>query len=281
MRPRGEREQRDEHAESNATPRLLPSASRRQQVADLLREDIITGQLKPGEQLKQDALCREFDLSPAPIREALRQLESEGLVQHQPNRGVFVADITEDDLLGLLLPVRLTIEQHAVLRTIERMSSEDLLRLEQTVQAMRLCAERGDLARVNELDVRFHDLTIEFSGSYQALQLWRSVQARIRAQIYRLAVRHEHIEDIVAEHEQLLDAIRGGHRDQLAALLEDHVIISARTLLDIRDAEPSARVVTPSTERRQPARSAASRGKRGQPVQKRGTAGKSRPPAKI
>ena len=248
-------------------------------MADLLREDIITGQLKPGEQLKQDGLCREFDLSPAPIREALRQLESEGLVQHQPNRGVFVADITEDDLLGLLLPVRLTIEQHAVLRAVERMSSRDLLRLEQTVQAMRSCAERGDLARVNELDVRFHELTIEFSGSSQALQLWRSVQPRIRAQIYRLAVRHEHIEDIVAEHEQLLGAIRGGDRRQLAALLEDHVIISAQTLLDIRDAEPSARAVTPGIGRRQPGRSSANKGKRGQPVQRRGTTGKSRPRA--
>jgi DNA-binding GntR family transcriptional regulator len=278
MRSRGEAEPSEERS-GTISSRLLPPVSRSQQVADLLREDIITGRLKPGEQLKQDALCREFDLSPAPVREALRQLESEGLVQHQPNRGVFVADITEDDLLGLLLPVRLTIEQHAVLRAVERMSSGELLRLEQTVEAMRSCAERGDLARVNELDVRFHELTIEFSGSSQALQLWRSVQPRIRAQIYRLAVRHEHIRDIVAEHEQLLDAIRSGNRHVLATLLEDHVIASARTLLNVTDDEPSSRLAAPGTERPQPKRSATSPGKRGQRTQRRVTGGRSRPRA--
>jgi DNA-binding GntR family transcriptional regulator len=228
--------------------RVLSPTSRRQQVADLLREEIITGELAPGQQLKQDTLCAEFASSPAPVREALRQLESEGLVVHRPNHGVFVAEITEDDLLGLLLPVRLAIESHAVPRAAARLHAEGVGErggsgkggggegggfgeLEAIVAAMRAAAARGNLALVNELDVRFHDLTVQMSGSVQALQLWRSVQPRIRAQIYRLAPRHADLAEIVLEHSELLDALRVGDPGMLRELLTEHIIGSARQLL--------------------------------------------------
>jgi DNA-binding GntR family transcriptional regulator len=61
-------------------------------------------------------------------------------------------------------------------------------------------AANGNLTLLSELDVRFHDLIVQMSGSAQALQLWRSVQPRIRAQIYRLATGHADLEEIVLEH---------------------------------------------------------------------------------
>jgi DNA-binding GntR family transcriptional regulator len=211
--------------------RALPTASRRQQVVDLLRDEIVTGELQPGHQLKQDVLCGEFALSPAPVREALRQLESEGLVVHHPNHGVFVAEITSEDLLGLLLPVRLAIESHAVPQAAAVLGPDGLGELEVIIEAMRVGAAEGNLTLMNELDVRFHELTVQASGSAQALQLWRSVQPRIRAQIYRLAPRHGDLKEIVAEHRQLLDAIRTGDPTRLHELLEEHVVGSARQLL--------------------------------------------------
>ena len=72
---------------------LLPASSRRQQVVDVLRDEITTGRRAAGEQLKQDQIARELGVSPGPVREALRQLESEGLAELVPNRGVFVAEI--------------------------------------------------------------------------------------------------------------------------------------------------------------------------------------------
>lgn len=221
--------------------RVLPATSRRQQVAELLRDEIITGRLRPGEQLKQEVLCAEFAVSPAPVREALRQLESEGLVTHHPNHGVFVAEITPDDLLGLLLPVRLAIESHAVPRAAARLGQADLEALEAVVDSMRGGAAEGDLALLNELDVRFHELTVQASGSAQALQLWRSVQPRIRAQIYRLAPRHSDPEEIVLEHSQLLEVIRANDPARLRQLLEEHVIGSARQLLGTEAPAPGDR----------------------------------------
>jgi len=223
--------QRQGDTEPSARRRTLPPASRRQQVVDLLRDEIITGELRPGEQLKQDALCAEFGVSPAPVREALRQLESEGLVVHRPNHGVFVAEVTAEDLLGLLLPVRLAIESHAVPKAAARLGPAGLGELEAIIGTMRAAAAKGNLAVLNELDVRFHDLTVQMAGSAQALQLWRSVQPRIRAQIYRLAPRHADLEEIVLEHSQLLDTIRAGDPVALRQLLEEHIIGSARQLL--------------------------------------------------
>lgn len=172
-------------------------------------------------------------MSQGPVREALRQLESEGLVLHRPNRGVFVAEITTADLLHLLLPVRLSIERHAIPLAAERMGGEGVAELGSLVAAMAEQAEAGDLAAVNELDVAFHERAVELSGSAQALQLWRAVQPRIRAQIHRLAPRHRRLEEIVAEHRLLLDAIAARDLAGLGPLLDQHVVGSARRLLGI------------------------------------------------
>lgn len=217
--------------------RLLPALSRRQQVLEVLREEVVTGVRKPGEQLKQDVIASEFGVSPGPVREALRHLESEGLVQHIPNHGVYVADLTAAELTRLLLPVRLAIETYAVPLAAERLRNDRLGELERLVESMDEGVRNSDLALVNDLDVRFHEITVEAAGSLHALQLWRSVQPRIRALIYRLAPRHQVLEEIPQEHRILLAAIRAGDADGLRKALEEHIIGSAAQLLDAGPAD--------------------------------------------
>lgn len=205
------------------------ASSRRHQVVDRLREEIITGRLAPGEQLKQDQLARSFALSPGPVREALRQLESEGLVEHIPNRGVFVGTVSTEDLLGVLLPVRLAIETYAVSRI--RDDQETLAALGETVAAMERAADKADLNELNELDVTFHEILVKAARSSHALQLWHSVQPRIRMQIHRLASRHRDIHVIPAEHQELLDTFREGDEQKMTNVLFKHIVLSAETLL--------------------------------------------------
>lgn len=206
----------------------LPS-SRRHQIADWLREQIVKGGLAPGAQLKQDVLAAHLRTSPGPVREALRQLESEGLVHHIPNRGAFVAAVSADELLGVLLPVRLAIEQFAV----EKASLDPtvLAELERLVGLMNNAAAANDLELLNELDVLFHETIVKSAHSEHAMQLWASVQPRIRMQIHRLAKRHESPFAIPEEHRALLDAITTGDRDTRRSALDDHIVASARQLL--------------------------------------------------
>jgi DNA-binding GntR family transcriptional regulator len=222
---------------ANGRGRVLPASSRRQQVLDLLREEIVTGVRKPGDQLKQDVIAAEFGVSPGPVREALRHLESEGLVQHVPNYGVYVADITAGELMRLLLPIRLSIETYAVPLAAQRLRTERFGELEELVDRMDEGARNGDLALINDLDVRFHEITVEAADSLHALQLWRSVQPRIRAQIYRLAPRHRELAEIPQEHRLLLEAIRAEDDDSLRKALEEHIIGTAAQLLDAGEAD--------------------------------------------
>ncbi|GAA1000313.1 GntR family transcriptional regulator [Acrocarpospora macrocephala] len=214
----------------------IPVASRPQQIVDLLREEIVSGTLKAGQQLKQDELREDFGVSPGPVREALRVLENEGLVEHFPNRGVFVADISATDLIGVLIPVRLAIEMFAVTAAAPALRAGGIADLENLIEQMRVAAERNDRLTINELDVRFHETIVRASASSHALQLWRSVQPRIRAQIYALAPRHHAADDIVAEHQQIVDAIRDGDDEKLKAVITEHVQITPLRLLGAGDA---------------------------------------------
>lgn len=203
---------------------LIPQTTRSDQVADALRQAIITGVFQPGEQLKQDALRAEFGLSPAPVREAMRQLENEGLIIHRPNSGAFVAEVPIEDVLGLVLPVRLAIERYGVIRAMDRLTEADFQQLEDLIAVMSQGADARDHAKINAADVRFHQITIEASGSYQAIQLWHSVLPRIRVTVHRLAQMHHRLQYIPEEHRRLLMALRSGQPDAVAQELEQHII---------------------------------------------------------
>jgi DNA-binding GntR family transcriptional regulator len=202
----------------------LPPASRREQIVAHLRDEIVTGELPAGTQLKQDELASRFGVSPAPIREALRQLENEGLVEHFPNRGVFVTDISAEDIVNLLLPVRHAIESFALRKAESERSAELLAQLDDIVQGMRDAAADDDFPAINELDVQFHETIVALSGSEQAARLWHSVYSRIKAQIYRSSTRHDTALQVANDHQAIIDALRSHDRASIDAVLHFHII---------------------------------------------------------
>lgn len=217
-------------------------ASSRRVVLLALREAIVAGDIEAGAQLKQDELAAYFHVSPAPVREALRQLESEGLVQHHPNRGVFVTDLSPEEALEVLLPVRLQLEDYAFHRIASDLTAELLIDLETQVELMRDGATHGDIGMINEADVRFHELAVEASGAYHTIQLWHSVLPRIRRQFYVLTPRHPDLQDVPREHVVLLEALRAGNPEQLSAELREHIIGTSSVLMRARAEEANETV---------------------------------------
>jgi DNA-binding GntR family transcriptional regulator len=205
--------------------------SRRSQVADLLREAIVSGELGAGERLKQDVLCARFGLSPTPVREALRELESEGLVRHFPNRGVVVCDISPEELLGVLVPVRMALESFALPVAAREMPPESWRALAGTVEEMERAATEGKLEPLNDLDVRFHELAMEASGYEHAVQLWRAVLPRIRLQFGRLAPLHAELGEVPEEHRRLLAALETRDEKTIVEELDEHIVRSAEALV--------------------------------------------------
>jgi DNA-binding GntR family transcriptional regulator len=209
----------------------IPPISRRQQVADMLHEAIVSGELAAGEQLKQDQLSQELGVSPGPLREAMRQLESEGLVTLRPNQGVFVSEVSAEELFGVLLPVRLVIERYTAPRAAARFTKADYAEFERLVQVMEEGAQQDNYGMVNEADLRFHELTVTAAGAAHATQLWNSVLPRIRMHVYQSAPRHRTLAEIPAEHRDLLNALRTRDASVIGAALEQHIIGAARKVL--------------------------------------------------
>jgi len=202
-----------------------------QRLAEILEEEIVSGVYVSGQQIKQGKICERFDVSVATVREALRHLQSAGLLFLHPNRGVFVASVSTEELLGVLLPVRLTLEKYAVEHSLSNMTPERWSELWDWVRAMEVGARESDLSAINEADIKFHEATVLWSDQPHTVQLWKSVEPRTRAQMYRLAPRHVDFGEVAREHAYLLEQFLTGDSALIAKALEDHVVTSARELL--------------------------------------------------
>ncbi|MEE6165595.1 MULTISPECIES: GntR family transcriptional regulator [unclassified Mycolicibacterium] len=216
-------------------PITSPAArSTRGFVLESLRERILGGELAAGQQLRQENLGADYAVSAATVREALRQLESDGLVVHYPNRGVFVVEITASEMTGVLLPLRLHLERYAFDESARHGRDRLFTVLDECVERMRRAAAQDDLRGVTEADVAFHRAIIDAAGSVQTLQLWDSIQWRLRVQFQRLGDPQRRLEGIVEEHVELLAVLRSTDTAAAHQALEEHIVGSAQALLDDR-----------------------------------------------
>lgn len=207
--------------ELRAVPRQ--NRSLRQQVAETLRSAIIHGELNPGDRLREEDLSEQLDMSRGPIREALRQLEQEGLVASFPYRGTVVAEVWGDEVLAVLVPIRATLELYALTHALKRFEPADFDALGAIVGEMEAAAETGNLARVIELDMSFHRLILERSELFHSLQLWEMISPRMRGLFYRMGPHHTSLEEIAEQHRELLAALRSGDERLAYATLEEHI----------------------------------------------------------
>ncbi|MCS7182844.1 MAG: GntR family transcriptional regulator [Thermoanaerobaculum sp.] len=126
-----------------------------QQVADLLRQRILNGQVPAGSWLRQDHLARELGVSAIPVREALKLLAAQGLVEHLPYRGIRVVQLSSQELEDLYA-VRAFVEGLAARFAALHVTEEEVARLQQLCQAMEACDTPDTLPRYRELNRQFH-----------------------------------------------------------------------------------------------------------------------------
>ena len=193
---------------------------------ELLRTAIIAGRFEAGERLIESALSAEFGTSRGPVREALRQLENEGLVMSFPYRGAVVLGVSDEEVQEVLIPIRLTLERYTFVLALEKLGDDDFAELGKQIWLMEQAARTDDLARIVEADLRFHEIVISASGQPHTVQIWRTIEPRIRAYFYRYE-RFRSFEETVEEHRVLLAALQT--RDPAIALaeLERHIDVPA------------------------------------------------------
>ena len=199
---------------------------RGQQVIEILRTAIISGRFEPGDRLIESALSAELGTSRGPVREALRQLENEGLVMSFPYRGAVVLGVSDEEVHEVLIPIRLTLERHSFERALEKLTEDDFAELGKQIWLLEQAGKANDLIKLVEADLRFHEIVISASGQPHTVQIWRTIEPRIRAYFYRYE-RFRSFEETVQEHRVLLEALQT--RDPAIALaqLERHIDVPA------------------------------------------------------
>jgi DNA-binding GntR family transcriptional regulator len=205
--------------------RAVPRRSRSlgEQAAETLRRAIVHGELEPGERLLEEDLAEQMQISRGPIREALRQLEQEGLVASFPYRGTVVAAPMTSEVLQVLVPIRATLEQFALEHALPLLAEPDFAELVAIVGEMERAASSSDLARVVELDMDFHRLIVERSGQFHSLQLWDLIAPRIRGLFYRMGPHHASLSTIADQHRRLVEALASGNPELARTTLRAHI----------------------------------------------------------
>ena len=169
-------------------------------VFNTLRENILTGEMKPGERLMEIHLANRLGVSRTPIREAIRMLELEGLVTMVPRKGAEVAQISEKGLRDVL-EVRQALDALAMELACERITEEEVRELRKACDAFIRMTRTQDAVRIAQADVELHDIIVRATGNDRLIQLVNNLSE----QMYRY--RFEYIKD-TSQHERLVEEHR-------------------------------------------------------------------------
>ncbi len=208
---------------------------------DELEQDIVTGALRPGERLDEQSLAARFRVSRTPIREALMQLASAGLIQLQARRGAFVAS------LGL----REVIERFEVMAALEgacgalaarRLTEDERARLVEAHEACIRVAPGGDADAYYYANERFHHVLYEASHNVYLAEQTRQLHDRLKP-YRRLQLRaRSRVASSLAEHQSVVDAVLAGDGERAERTLKDHILIQGDRLSDFIATFTSAEV---------------------------------------
>lgn len=201
--------------------------SLRGKVYDRIRENILNGVYKEHEELKEATLGEQMGVSRTPVREALRQLELEGLVEIIPNKGARVTGITQKDIEDIY-QIRYLLEGLSARWATEHVTEEQLEKMEEILYLTEFHAQKGHYAQVYELDSQFHELMYEASGSKllnNILSDFHMYVTRIRKISLSNSSRSKNSTE---EHRAILDAIKEHDADKAEKCAHDHVTSTIR-----------------------------------------------------
>jgi GntR family transcriptional regulator, gluconate operon transcriptional repressor len=183
-----------------------------EEVAQMLRRAIISGELEAGTHLVESMLSERFQVSRAPVREALKELGSEGLVESR-RRGVYVKALTEHDVWELY-NLRGMLEDAAVELAVNRFDQEDIAVLRRHLDAMAAAASSARVSDFAEEDMRFHTAFFERAGHRRLLRVWQSFSQTFRVILEITDAGSPDLEPVVGHHSKILGAIERRDLDE-------------------------------------------------------------------
>ncbi len=191
-------------------------------VFEKIRDDILNGKYKRGEKIIEAKLAEELGVSRTPVREALKQLELDGLIENIPNRGVMVKGITKQDIQDIYT-IRMAIEGIAAKWAIERMDDEDIEKLKEIFELMEFYTFKNDVDKVAELNTAFHEAIYNATKSRYLEHVLKDFQYFMKTTRYKSLKTEGRLQLTLEEHRKVLEAFIKRDSDEAVTVLLKHL----------------------------------------------------------
>ena len=202
------------------------------QVAARLRTMLVEGQIAPGAKLNERELCEQLRVSRTPLREAIKLLAAEGLVDLLPNRGAVAVKLTEADVLNTF-EVLAMLEGMSGELAAQRISDGELAEVRALHYEMMACFARRDLSGYYRINARIHAAINDAAKNPVLTSTYRSINARVQSLRFRTNQNEAKWKSAVAEHERMLEALTARDAAALRKVLVEHLLRKRDTVLEL------------------------------------------------
>jgi DNA-binding GntR family transcriptional regulator len=193
-------------------------------VADIIRKLILNRTLKPGDKINQSQLAEEFVISRGPIREALRLLENEGLINHIPNHGTYVATLSKKDAYEIYT-LRALLEAKGAELALPNLKKNHYEKLEALIYEFERTSVEKDLEKMRRLDFQFHSFIIKHSNHTRLINMHQHLDTQLGAMFLTIAANVPiRVHQFEANHNLLLEALKSNNSEQIRKTFSDHYI---------------------------------------------------------
>ncbi|NLJ41031.1 MAG: GntR family transcriptional regulator [Clostridiales bacterium] len=205
------------------------SETLKQQVYQIIKDQICQGIYNPGEWLQEKELANKFKISRSPVREALRQLASDGLVEVVPHKGVFVKEVTAKDIEDIF-DIRMLLESYAIEKAPKKLDDEKILLLQNCVDSLVTTHREDNLALYIEYDTILHNMLIDISGNEILKTTYERIHYMIMPfRVYSLTTK-ERFDESVIEHKGIIENIFNGNIQESKRLMKIHLELAKEKL---------------------------------------------------
>ena len=191
-----------------------------------LEEMIIKGKLRPGQRIKEHEVASQLGISRPPVREAFKILEAEDLIKREPRRGVFVSEITSNDIWEVYT-LKIALYSLAVNLAIDRISDNSIGKLEKIVVQMENIVNddsNPDIIKYEELNNFFHETTAAIAEHGRLKKIVQSLNNQIKRISYRSFTKKGHLKSSSRYHRQILEAIKVRDKKLAERLTKEHIV---------------------------------------------------------
>ena len=188
-----------------------------------IKQAIIRGELQPGQHIREADIATQMGMNRAPVREALRQLDQEGMTFSHPYRGTIVLEISPKETEEVFVPIRRILENYVAKPAASVLTEENYTELEKIISQMDIAAHEENLDKLTDLDMKFHSYLIEHASSPSIIALWNNINARIHSRLLYQGIRHGSLDEVTIDHQEYLRLIRKGEPTAIEQYLEIHI----------------------------------------------------------